>query len=77
MESSESLRIAAAGARRTADERAQLATRAQEDAERARRVYESALGMHDMAYNVATEESTSFAAAAAEIENEKAQGCSG
>jgi len=72
-ERAESLRVAAAGARRAADERAQLAARAQEDAERAKRAYEGALGMHDRAFEVARRARTSFAAAAAEIEEKKAK----
>ena len=39
---------------------AKLAARAQEDAERARRAYESALGMHERAYEVAKMGSTAF-----------------
>ena len=72
-ERAESLKVAAAGARRAADERAQLAARAEEDAERAKRAYEGALGMHDRAFEVARRARTSFAAAAAEIEEKKAK----
>ena len=72
-ERSESQRIAAASARRAADERAQLAARAQEDVERATRAYESAQGMHERASEVSQREGTSFAAAAAEIEEKKAK----
>jgi hypothetical protein len=66
-------RVAAARARRAADERAQLAARAWEDAEDAKRVYESALGMHGRAFAVAERARASFAAAAAEIERQKAE----
>ena len=64
----ESSRVDAASARRAADERAQLAARAWEDAEDAKRVYESALGMHGRAFAVAERARASFAAAAAGIE---------
>jgi hypothetical protein len=72
-ERAERQKVAAASARCAADERAQLAARAQEDAERAKRVYETALGMHDRAFEVATRARASLAAAAAEIERKKAR----
>ena len=57
--------------REKTDGRTRGAARAQEDAERAKRAYESAQGMHARAFEVVTMERASLEAATAEIEEKK------
>ena len=70
-ERAESLRLAAASARRVADDQMLEAATAAEEAERAKMAYENAQRMHTRAFAVANSANASFQVAEADVKRRK------